>query len=65
MTADQKRMWQEWARGLDSLGSGPKPAPRLQHTAMPCRKLPARQPEPGPGPDRRRADPWPPEGPAF
>jgi hypothetical protein len=42
VTADQKRMWLEWARNLDSLGSGPKPAAHLQHTAIPCRKLAAR-----------------------
>lgn len=59
VTADQKRMWQEWARGLDSLGSGPKPALRLQQTAMPCRKLsvpavePApERPDPPPGPEQ-------------
>jgi hypothetical protein len=50
VTADQKRMWLEWARGLESLGSGPKPAVRLQHTAMPCRRLPVRPSDSGPGP---------------
>jgi hypothetical protein len=48
VTADQKRMWLEWARDLDSLGSGPKPAAHLQHTAMPCRRLPVRPAEPDP-----------------